>query len=99
MVQYISIIPDIKQVKLKDHPIGDSFLLDGNIYIKTDSEEEQGDYHTYYACMCISGIDAGKLRNIMEDMSIIPINIQISIESPKVYYSNFNFGESTMSND
>ena len=93
MVQYISTIPDVDQVKLKDHPIGDSFLLNGNIYIKTDSEEEQGDYHTYYACMCISGTDAGKLSDIIDDMFIIPVDIQISISGPKVYYSNLNCGK------
>lgn len=100
MVQYISTIPDIKQVKLKDHPIGDSFLLDGNIYIKTSSNEELGDYHTHYTCICISsGKDAGKLRDFIDDMSIIPININIHVESPKTDYINLNFADSAMSDD
>ena len=53
-----------------------------------------GDYHTYYTCMCISaGKDVGMLRDIIDDMFIIPINIQITIDSPKIYYSNLNSGK------
>lgn len=61
-----------KLIRADEFPVGDAFLVDGAVFIKTDRTDSGGP-------KCVK-LDSGKLITVDADVMVMPVNAKIVIE-------------------